>query len=544
MSGTENNKAEYVKVKENVLQKADSLYHLGEIYSADSMNQEKALELLGKSLEIYKKNNSKAHIANVYQTIARAYDYLEDYDSVIVYHKKALKLYAETGNKRQEGISSKELGCTYTIIGQFDSAFIYYNKDLELCKIIKDTLEYIELYQNFAVTYSYISDYDKTIEYYLKSLDLCEKQDYKEGICDMCVGISDVYYNNENIEMALKYCNKAQEYIDVIDNMRLKASFYNLCGNIYSYKEDYKKSNEFYTKTLQVSKAVNYKRGIAAAYGNLASNFFEEKKYSEAEKNAILSVNFEKKINHIEGIASSLNILASIYAKQKKYTEAFNTLANSEMICLKQNLTNDLVEVYYQYYDIYKEKSNHDKALFYYEKYYNLSDSIKSIDVVENIANLEIKYETNKKQQKIELLNIENIKKERKLKSRNLFLLSLILLVLIVISVGYSFRQKNIQKIKKMECDIQTYISQLKDIECNKSVKENTTPQQFIKRFDITDREAEILQYICKGFTNSDIAEKIFVSTNTIKFHIKNIYIKLDVKNRVEVINKISPVLL
>jgi len=56
----------------------------------------------------------------------------------------------------------------------------------------------------------------------------------------------------------------------------------------------------------------------------------------------------------------------------------------------------------------------------------------------------------------------------------------------------------------------------------------------------LTEREAEVLNYISEGMSNADIAEKIFVSTNTIKYHIKNIYLKLDVKNRVEALNKIK----
>jgi len=49
-----------------------------------------------------------------------------------------------------------------------------------------------------------------------------------------------------------------------------------------------------------------------------------------------------------------------------------------------------------------------------------------------------------------------------------------------------------------------------------------------------------VLKFIAKGYKNSEIAEKLFVSQNTIKTHIKNIYTKLNVRNRVEAIKMVD----
>lgn len=50
----------------------------------------------------------------------------------------------------------------------------------------------------------------------------------------------------------------------------------------------------------------------------------------------------------------------------------------------------------------------------------------------------------------------------------------------------------------------------------------------------LTLQEIKVLKCIHERMTNREIAEKLFVSTNTIKFHVRNIYKKLDVKNRNE----------
>ncbi|MCR4954402.1 MAG: LuxR C-terminal-related transcriptional regulator [Treponema sp.] len=47
----------------------------------------------------------------------------------------------------------------------------------------------------------------------------------------------------------------------------------------------------------------------------------------------------------------------------------------------------------------------------------------------------------------------------------------------------------------------------------------------------LTDTEIDILRFMERGKTNDEIADYFFISTNTVKFHLKNIYSKLDVKN-------------
>lgn len=53
----------------------------------------------------------------------------------------------------------------------------------------------------------------------------------------------------------------------------------------------------------------------------------------------------------------------------------------------------------------------------------------------------------------------------------------------------------------------------------------------------LTEREKKILIYLSNGVSNKEMARKIFVSENTVKFHLKNIYSKLSVSSRLQAIN-------
>ena len=54
----------------------------------------------------------------------------------------------------------------------------------------------------------------------------------------------------------------------------------------------------------------------------------------------------------------------------------------------------------------------------------------------------------------------------------------------------------------------------------------------------LASRELEIAKHVCEGKTNKEIAEVLFISQNTVRNHIYNIYKKVGVKNKIELINK------
>jgi len=60
------------------------------------------------------------------------------------------------------------------------------------------------------------------------------------------------------------------------------------------------------------------------------------------------------------------------------------------------------------------------------------------------------------------------------------------------------------------------------------------------KVYDLSKRELEIIKSISKGLTNSEIGEELFISKNTVRTHIDNIFNKLNVNSRIEILNKLG----
>lgn len=58
------------------------------------------------------------------------------------------------------------------------------------------------------------------------------------------------------------------------------------------------------------------------------------------------------------------------------------------------------------------------------------------------------------------------------------------------------------------------------------------------EKLGLSVREVEVLELLAEGFSNQEVADKLFVSLNTAKTHISNIYSKMNVKRRTQAIQK------
>ncbi|HEY9006668.1 response regulator transcription factor [Ohtaekwangia sp.] len=62
--------------------------------------------------------------------------------------------------------------------------------------------------------------------------------------------------------------------------------------------------------------------------------------------------------------------------------------------------------------------------------------------------------------------------------------------------------------------------------------------EKMLQQTGISKREYEVLELMAKGLSNQEIADKLFVSLNTIKTHSSNLFVKLDAKRRTQAIER------
>ncbi len=110
---------------------------------------------------------------------------------------------------------------------------------------------------------------------------------------------------------------------------------------------------------------------------------------------------------------------------------------------------------------------------------------------------------------------------------------------MLIITLAVVLRMKSLKtENDEMRLEIEAKIQEI-----NHLVLENGDDNSSFDRFAgyyLSSREAEVVELIATGKTNKEIATELFVSVNTVKYHLKNIYQKLKISGRKEIHKVIS----
>ncbi|KAA5531722.1 LuxR family transcriptional regulator [Paenimyroides baculatum] len=149
-------------------------------------------------------------------------------------------------------------------------------------------------------------------------------------------------------------------------------------------------------------------------------------------------------------------------------------------------------------------------------------------------------YNSNSNSSKIEILeqeiknkNFDDILGKKQQILIYLFLFS-ILLILVVL-----FLLKNYRKYKRQKTTVekQNQIYQEEIERIKKLAQKDIYVKKEISSFNLTERQLEIIKLIQSGKNNKEIASELFISENTVKYHLKIIYTILQIKYRNELSN-------
>ncbi|MBM2815067.1 MAG: hypothetical protein HW421_1829 [Ignavibacteria bacterium] len=328
---------------------ADAYRNLGLNNSFDFPN---ALEYFFMCLTIREDIKNKGDIAEVNLNIGDVYVNLNDYSKTLEYFLKALNIYEEIRDKKRVSVCLERLGHLY----------------------------------------SEQKDYPKTLEYFLKSLKIHEENNNKIGIAANLTYIGDVYRIQKNYTKALEYLFKALKIGEELSHKMGIVYIQRRIGLIYSERDDYLKAYEYFNNSLKMIEKFGdetWKGWYATIFKDFGELYlkYEKSELKNISKNNYFSKNRKENLN-----------------KAKDY------LNKSLIIVEEFNLLNEILEIYYDFSEIFRHEGNFKSSLEFYKKHIELKDSLfgdenkKKINVVEAKRNLDIK----EKERAIKLLERKN----------------------------------------------------------------------------------------------------------------------------------------
>ena len=493
ISEIDNNQESYISHKDSL----KIIKILGNLKTAYTENAEDLSELINNVEEDLEEIVPTSQLPEYYNKIGLIFFDKSNYIYAEEFFNKAYLIYKNDNKEIQAAQQLSNISVIKELSGKYDEAIDNCIKALEIFIENKDYISAAYTYNNIGVVYEQTHNTQKAVEYYKLALEIEEQDDSGASIL---TNIGVAYESNNDIDSALHYYKEALKAYETIDEEINTATVINNIGHIYLLKNNNDSAIQYFDKAMPIFKKNKNINGEVQTLKNMGEYYFRKKEYKKSKQILLKSMGLAENIQFPKTLSQISDLLSQVYEAVGNYKEA---------------------NIYLKYH-------------------YTLKDSIFKAENIKQINTLEIKYKLREKEGNIKILNEENNSKRQKLKARNRLIISLVLLVIVIIGIAYFFRQRARQKLNQMELDIQKYILKIKDLDSIEKLEYEITSKEFSIKYELTERETEVLHLISEGMSNADIGKKIFVSTNTVKYHIKNIYLKLDVKNRVEALNKIK----
>ncbi len=351
--------------------------------------------LNGLSIINYYLGNNKAAMEYLFEGIESVKDILEEYPDSAEFRTRLHTMYNNAGNLYQSmGEVGKSLEMFQECLRMLEAQRQKFPGDTS----IEDS--YIKALNNLIVLYWDMGEIEKAKSYLSEALDLSRK-------------------SNSNELMYLSLNNQ---------------------GLIQLEEEDYEEALQTFLEIKEIHQNLNDSMGISGNYNNMGFALFKLGRHREALANYLASLKIADRLGYSIGYANTCANIAEIYLELEKADSALHFSGLGIQESKLSGNKSYLLKNYEKLYQIYEHTRQYDSALAAYKNFIAVKDSIFNEEKSRQIAEMEARFETEKKEKENRILRQDLEIQDRTIL---LFIVSTVALFLIAILLYYFYRLKN-----------------------------------------------------------------------------------------------------
>ncbi len=376
----------------------------------------------------------------------------EKYDSAIGYYKELLELYEEAEDVLGTTRVYQSLGNIYYYRSQWVEAVDYYQQGLELAQKNSFAKQTADLTSNLASMHFIRGDFVKSLDFYQQALSHYNNLEDDRNRALVYLGLGNIHSSMGNFDTAEQNYNHAlMHYNELKDHRRICTIFLSM-GSLYFEKEDFERAGEYYQQALSHADIAGDGRQEAQSLLNLgvlyAAKNEEEKAIAHYDK--ALDAADKSKNKHIKTYA--LRNKAGSLLRLDNHHQALQLASQSLELAKELESLDDQAQAYKTLSGIRKAQGFYRQALALYEDYKIYSDSLLNVENQKQLNELDAIYQSEQKQQRNELLNLELEKNKAEIKRKNqlvnTFIIVLAFVIILSIAILLHYNQKKITNLE------------------------------------------------------------------------------------------------
>ena len=428
-------------------------------------------------------------------------------------------------------------GIAYGQLGNVDSSNFFLNKCIAKANASGDDFNLMRAYNSKGVLLRIQGDHENSLAAFQSAEKICERHSegrFSAKKTDILGNIGGIFYQLKNYQSAREYSQRA---------LQVALSFNDTSGLAYGYlrlaivaqaEDSLTVSLDYNKKASQFLEVMADYNSLAYVQNNLGNINKDLGEYEQAMIHQKKANEYAVLLGDSEGQAHTTLGISECYFQLGKFEQATAYAKKGLNIAKGKNFPIHSRNAHDLLFKIAEKQGNYKIALEEKMETIIVNDSLNAAEAIERLAEVETKYETEKKEAEIQRLALENDLKDSRILAGGIGFVAII--VLLIALFAYKHYK---QKAEKEAQELQIEALKKRFMELHSSPSDLAVNLDFEElngklNTPLTDREFETLKVSLEGKTNAEISEILFISVSTVKFHLRNTYSKMGVGNRKE----------
>jgi two-component system NarL family sensor kinase len=404
------------------------------------INAEKARTFGLEALELAKKEGIEELEVEALSNVGITHEAQGNYTEALDYQFKAIKIREKLGNDLKTANTINNIGVIYDEKGDYAKAIEYYLKARKIYERLNDQGKIAMVLSNIGIVLRAQKDYKNSIANYRQALGIYERLGNDFGVAACHANLGSVYLNLHDYDSALYYSLLATDEFQQQNIRQFLPSTLTNAAIAYDTLGLYSKARELMLQAKALNEEYDNKKELAHVLIQLGRLYGREKQFTTALAYANQGLELAERIEALEQVMQAREVLSKIKAWKKDFAGAYDD----------------------------------------HIKYTDVKDSLFKIEKAKQLMELQTKYETDKKEQEINIQKLVINEQRLKLSRNQFIILGLILLVSFGVVIFLLWRSQQKYKEQKLAEETQRKhqeeltkaIIQLQEIERSRFAKD------------------------------------------------------------------------
>ncbi|PLX09612.1 MAG: hypothetical protein C0598_11840 [Marinilabiliales bacterium] len=339
----------------------DSLLNIIWKKQSSLSNYRAADTTLNLILNNYLKSGEKSELADLKYNIALNKYNLSSYKIAEQYFNEALNDYEKNGDKPGIAKSLKGLAVVVTTWGDYEKAIGLLQNSREIYEDLQDENGLAGIYISLGVVMQDWNKYDRAMDYFKQAYNYFKNnKDYLNEM-NALMHIGDIFLKNEEFTKCIKYNRKALNLRKQVNNKRLYSIALSNIGEAFYKLNDLDSALFYQKKSLNIKLIVGDEKRVAISYLILGDIFKKKNERDSAEFYLMNALSLSRKINYNDIELKSLKSISELYSKQNNFYRAYTYLKEYQILkelTFDENTNKNLEELNIKYQSEKRETEN------------------------------------------------------------------------------------------------------------------------------------------------------------------------------------------